>query len=146
MSETLAQLPLVSGMVLGGVVISTIGAGSTYFMEEKVPTVKSLTRDFLIGSMMVAFLLQLLPESTSSLIQFLLGLAPLALFQRGGGGGSAATGTNSIVGAATGEAASEGGSSGGVLDAAVSLLSSVSGGTTAGGGEEVEVKVGVPKF
>jgi len=67
-------------MVLGGVVISAIGAASTKFVEEKNPSVKTLGRDFIIGAVMVAMIIQLLPESSSSLIQFLLGLAPLTLF------------------------------------------------------------------
>jgi hypothetical protein len=90
----MAQPPLVSGMVLGGVLISAIGAGSTIFVEEKSPSAKSLSRDFIIGATMVALIMQILPESSTTTIQFLLGLAPLALFsgkgkeeqlQKGGG-------------------------------------------------------------
>lgn len=86
--------PLVSGMVLGGVLISALGAGSTIVMEEKKPSVKSLSRDFIIGAVMVALIIQLLPESSTSMIEFLLGLVPLSLFrglggQTGGGDGAA---------------------------------------------------------
>ncbi len=71
--------PLASGMILGGVLISALGAGSTVFIEEKNPTVKSLSRDFIIGAVMLALLMQLLPESTTSLIALLLGLVPTSL-------------------------------------------------------------------
>ena len=76
----MSQSPLVAGMVLGGVVISSLGAASTQFIEEKNPTAKSLGRDFIIGAIMVAMIMQLLPESSSSIVEFIMGLVPLALF------------------------------------------------------------------
>lgn len=76
----MSQTPLVTGMVLGGVIISSLGAASTQFIEEKAPTVKSMGRDFIIGAVMVAMIIQLLPESSSSIIEFIMGLIPLALF------------------------------------------------------------------
>lgn len=82
----MSQPPLVSGMVLGGALISAIGAGSTIFVEEKRPSAKSLSRDFIIGATMVALIMQILPESSTSTIQFLLGLAPLSLFSAGSAG------------------------------------------------------------
>lgn len=104
----MAHPPLVSGMILGGVLISAIGAGSTIFVEEKKPSAKSLSRDFIIGATMVALIMQILPESSTSTIEFLLGLAPLALFSSGKGKEDQ---------------------------------------TQKGGGEEdLEVKVGVPRF
>ena len=60
--------------------ISAIGAASSQFIEEKAPTVKSLSRDFIIGAVMVAMIMQLLPESSTSVIQFVLSMAPLSLF------------------------------------------------------------------
>jgi len=78
----MSQTPLVAGMVLGGVVISSLGAASTQFIEEKVPTAKSLSRDFIIGAIMVAMIMQLLPESSSSIVEFIMGLVPLALFTK----------------------------------------------------------------
>jgi hypothetical protein len=70
---------LVPGMIIGGVLISSLGAGSTYFLEEKKPTVKSLGRDFIIGAIMVMMILQLLPESASFIIEYILALVPLSL-------------------------------------------------------------------
>jgi hypothetical protein len=73
------QPPLVSGMILGGVLISALGAGSSLFLEEKKPSVKSISRDFIIGAIMVALIIQLLPDSSTTVIQFLLGLVPASL-------------------------------------------------------------------
>lgn len=88
-------------MILGGVVISALGAGSTVFVEEKQPSVKSLSRDFIIGALMVAFILQLLPESGSSVIEWVLGLIPLSLLSSVGqkGGGDQSGITMSVTGA-----------------------------------------------
>jgi hypothetical protein len=117
MSEAIvAQPPLMAGMALGGVVISALGAGSTVFVEEKKPSFKSLARDFIIGAIMVALIIQLLPESATTVIQFALSLAPLSLFQSGGGAAGATW----------------------------SLPQALSGGAT--GASEEEVKVGVPSF
>ena len=77
----MSTTPLVPGMIIGGVVISSLGAGSTYFLEEKDPSLKSLARDFIIGAIMVMMILQLLPESCTFLIQYLMSLVPLSLFK-----------------------------------------------------------------
>jgi hypothetical protein len=79
---------LVPGMIIGGVFISALGAGSTLVLEEKQPTLKSLSRDFIIGSLMMMMVLQLLPESTTSMVQWLLGLVPMSLFNRLQAGGA----------------------------------------------------------
>ena len=78
---------LVPGMIIGGVVISSLGAGSTYFLEEKKPTVKSLARDFIIGAIMVMMIIQLLPESSLFLIQYIMSLVPLSLLSKAQVGG-----------------------------------------------------------
>lgn len=111
------QPPLVTGMALGGVLISAIGVASTTFAEGKKPSVKSVSRDFIIGAVMVAMIIQLLPESATTMIQFLLGLVPLSLFQ-------------AKAAAATDPA-------GGIVTTVAQLVS---------GEEDVEVKVGVPRF
>lgn len=73
---------LVPGMIIGGVVISSVGAGSTYFLEEKNPTFKSVGRDFIIGAIMVMMILQLLPESSTFLIQYMISLVPLSFLNK----------------------------------------------------------------
>ena len=72
---------LFAGMFIGGVIISSIGAASTYYLEEKVPSARSLTRDFIIGAAMLAMILQLLPESSEYLIQYTLNLLPLSMLK-----------------------------------------------------------------
>jgi glucose uptake protein GlcU len=75
------------GMLIGGTLIAALGAGSTVFVEKKNPSGKSLTRDFLIGAILFAMILQLLPESTANLVHTIVALLPAftALSQKGGG-------------------------------------------------------------
>jgi hypothetical protein len=107
-----ASTSLITGMAIGGTVIAALGAGSTMYVEEKRPTVKSLSRDFLIGAMMVAMIMQLLPDSTSTVIQYIMGLAPLSLF----------------------------------TSAPAAIAESVAAATSNPSSDDVEVKVGVPRF
>jgi hypothetical protein len=78
------QPPLVTGMVLGGVLVSALGAGAAVVLEEKQPSVKGIVRDFIIGAVMLLMVFQLLPESATSMVNFLLALAPLSLFSASG--------------------------------------------------------------
>ena len=84
---------LVPAMILGGVVISSLGASTMYFLEERDPSVKTVSRDFIIGAIMMLMILQLLPESSEYMIGIVMSLAPLSIFsstssgQTGGGGG-----------------------------------------------------------
>lgn len=55
-------------MGIGGFVISGIGAASMYAMEKKKPTLKSTIRDFIIGAILILFVLQLLPDSAQSIV------------------------------------------------------------------------------
>ena len=56
--------------------ISAIGSASTIFVEKKNPSVKSIIRDFLIGAALVGCIIQLLPESSSSLFSMLFSIIP----------------------------------------------------------------------
>jgi len=76
-----AQL-LIPAMVLGGVVISSLGASTTYFLEEKQPSVKTVARDFIIGALMMMMILQLLPESSEYMLGIVMSLAPLSMFAK----------------------------------------------------------------
>lgn len=66
------------GILIGGIIISSLGALSTYTLEEKNPTIKSISRDFIIGSILSSFILYLLPESTLSVLTYLSGVIPLS--------------------------------------------------------------------
>lgn len=67
------------GIVFGGVLISAFGALSTYTFENKEPTIKTIARDFIIGSVMFLFIMYLLPESSNSIITYLLALIPTSV-------------------------------------------------------------------
>ena len=73
MTDTTA---LFSGMGLGGVLISSLGTGSTIFIEKKSPSFKTVARDFIIGAILVALIMQLLPESTTSLVKAVMAMVP----------------------------------------------------------------------
>ena len=69
---------LFQGMAVGGVIISVLGTGSTLFLEKKNPSVKSVMRDFIIGAVLIAIVMQILPESTSSFVKMVLAFLPVA--------------------------------------------------------------------
>ena len=77
MTDTTA---LFSGMALGGLLISSLGTGSTIFVEKKSPSVKTVARDFIIGAVLVALVMQLLPESTTSLVRAVMTMLPAMSF------------------------------------------------------------------
>jgi RsiW-degrading membrane proteinase PrsW (M82 family) len=66
-------------MILGGVVISSLGAGTMYFLEEVKPSVKTVARDFIIGAVMMLMIVQLLPESSEYMITTIMALIPLSV-------------------------------------------------------------------
>jgi|CryBogDrversion2_11_1035321.scaffolds.fasta_scaffold32621_2 hypothetical protein len=69
---------LAAGIVIGGVSIAGVGAASTYYMENKKPSIKSIMRDFIIGSILVLMLVQLLPDSIQHVAGFLPSLSSVA--------------------------------------------------------------------
>lgn len=56
------------GMLLGGTVVSALGGAAEYMKEKEMPSYKSLVRDFLVGAILVLFLLQIIPDSMTSLV------------------------------------------------------------------------------
>ena len=89
------------GMILGGILIMSLSAGSSLFVEKKNPSPKALARDFIVGSVLVALIMQLLPESSESVITSLFAVIPTSLalpsfpsmtsFSGGSGGDSETT-------------------------------------------------------
>ena len=67
------------GILFGGSLISSLGALSTYSVENKIPSSKSLMRDFIIGSVLFVLIMQLLPESSLSIIKYLSALLPIGV-------------------------------------------------------------------
>jgi hypothetical protein len=66
-SETPSYLYWVGGG-LGAVTLASASAIIMWVAEKKVPTVKTIGRDFILGAILFFLLLQLLPESTMSLV------------------------------------------------------------------------------
>ena len=69
----------VLGVVLGGSLIAGLGSISTYTFEKKEPTIKSVSRDFIIGGILFMFIMYLLPESSMSLISMITSLSIFSL-------------------------------------------------------------------
>ena len=65
------------GMLLGGTVVSALGGVAEYMKEKEMPSYKSLARDFLVGAILVLFLLQIVPDSMTSLVDSLPALPQL---------------------------------------------------------------------
>lgn len=59
------------GMLLGGVVVSALGGVAEYMKEKEMPSYKAVVRDFLVGAILVLFLLQIVPDSMESLVSFI---------------------------------------------------------------------------
>ena len=64
------------GVLIGGSLISALGALSTYNVENKKPTMKSVSRDFIIGSVLFLLIMQLLPESSLAIITYITSFIP----------------------------------------------------------------------
>ena len=65
------------GMLLGGAVVSALGGAAEYMREKEIPSYKSFVRDFLVGAVLVLFLLQIVPDSMASLVSALPALPEL---------------------------------------------------------------------
>ena len=74
------------GMLLGGTVVSALGGVAEYMKEKEMPSYKGFLRDFLIGAILVLFLLQIVPDSMTSLVDALPSLPlPTSLGSMTGG-------------------------------------------------------------
>ena len=61
----------VMGIVAGGVFVSALGGIAEYMREKEIPSYKGIVRDFLIGAILVIFLLQIMPESMANMLAFM---------------------------------------------------------------------------
>ncbi len=59
------------GVTLGGLFIAALGGVAEYMREKQMPQPKGVMRDFLVGVVLVLFLIQILPESMGTLFAFL---------------------------------------------------------------------------
>ena len=56
------------GGTLGAVTLTSVSSAVMWFVEKRMPTVKTVGRDLILGAILFFLLLQLLPESTLSLL------------------------------------------------------------------------------
>jgi hypothetical protein len=73
-SETPSYLYWLGGG-LGAVTLASASAIIMWFAEKKIPTVKTVGRDFILGAILFFLLLQLLPDSTMALVTGILAFA-----------------------------------------------------------------------
>ena len=57
---------------LGAITLASSSAALQWFAESKMPTVKTVGRDLILGTILFFLLLQLLPESTMALLTGIL--------------------------------------------------------------------------
>ncbi len=110
---------VIAGALLGGTTMSVLSAAGTYALEKKKPTTKTMARDFILGAVLLLLILQLLPESTGKLIGMITSLVSVP---------AAATAVSAVSV---------------VSDAAAAVVENVVG---SGVTDDIEVKVGVPRF
>jgi hypothetical protein len=60
------------GGAFSAVILSITSATIMWFVEKKIPTIKTVGRDLILGAILFFLLLQLLPESTMSLVTSIL--------------------------------------------------------------------------
>jgi hypothetical protein len=65
------------GGALGAVTLASVSAVVMWFLENKQPTVKTIGRDLILGAILFFLLLQLLPESTMSLLAGILAVVTI---------------------------------------------------------------------
>ena len=65
-------------MVLGGLVIATLGGLSEYVKENQLPGLKTVARDFTIGVVLVGCILQMVPDSMVTLMESLPSLKDMS--------------------------------------------------------------------
>jgi len=73
MSETPSYLYWFGGGI-GAVSLASISAAVMWIAEKKVPTIKTVSRDLILGCILFFLLLQLLPESTMTLVMMFVSL------------------------------------------------------------------------
>lgn len=62
---------------LGAITLASISAALQWFAESKMPSVKTVGRDLILGAILFFLLLQLLPESTMALLTGILSFAEM---------------------------------------------------------------------
>ena len=74
--------------LLGGCALTAMSASSSYFMKEEAPNVKTISRDFILGAILVLFIMQLVPESVAKLMMIVMSVVSFKMSSIKVGGGS----------------------------------------------------------
>lgn len=128
MRPEMSAPPYLIGAVLGGTTMSVLSAGGTFILEKTKPTPKTLTRDFILGSILLLLIMQILPDSTTRLIGWVTSFATLP---------AAAASASSLPAFLPGI---------GSMVEAVSAPAAAAVPSAPVASDELEVKVGVPRF
>lgn len=107
----------------GGIILTIMSGASSYYVEKQMPKAKAVARDFILGAVLVLCIMQILPESVSKSVAMLLSLSSLFNAKNGILSSQAVVNT---------------------LDTIQAPKLSVPDFT--GGTEDVDVRVGVPRF
>ena len=76
MSEV-SSVPTWVGPIFGGVALSLMSVGGTYYVERKIPATKLIARDFILGAILVLCIMQFLPESVTKAIAGIISVSSL---------------------------------------------------------------------
>ncbi len=76
MSEV-SSVPIWVGPIFGGVILSLMSVGGTYYVERKIPATKIIARDFILGAILVLCIMQFLPESVTKAIAGIISVSSL---------------------------------------------------------------------
>ena len=76
MSEV-SSVPKWVGPIFGGVALSLMSVGGTYYVERKIPATKLIARDFILGAILVLCIMQFLPESVTKAIAGIVSVSSL---------------------------------------------------------------------
>jgi len=73
-------VPFLLGAALGGTTLSLLSAAGTFALEKQEPTLKTLSRDFILGAILFLMIMQLLPESTGNLVSYIISFISIPAF------------------------------------------------------------------
>lgn len=68
----MSKPPVWIAPLFGGIALTAMSAGTTYYVEKTAPKAKVLARDFILGAILVLCIMQVLPESVSNGIAMLM--------------------------------------------------------------------------
>jgi len=118
------KAPVWVAPILGGLVLCLMSTASVYYVERDFPKPKALARDFILGAILVMFIMQILPESVSNCMAMLMSF------------GSVSTLTNNTITSTVEN----------VSDVVQSITPSIIVPNFSGDSDEVDVRVGIPNF